>query len=532
MTQINNYITINTKNLKDIKNSFMEIIQSKVIYNIESNVLLQLESSILNIVATDGSIFIEKRIKVINHNHDNFRICVYAKMFFNIIKEHDADFINISVQENQKIYMFCKGTYINKNKEEKKINTQHLIIGMNAEEYPDNKINKNFTDYITVGKKELFNIFKKSINTVSKDNFRSPAIKGIYFDFLDNNSLNIVSTEGRQMAVYKINYQGNKKLNNAIIPAETIKSIIKNVSNIDKDIDTQETVNISINKECIQIIDNDYIYTSSLIDSKYPPYKSVIPSKENEKYKDEYKKLYNVILDNKQMIEIKKSIQKLKKINKTNSKCIVLRFNKNNLILTVGEYKNIENMSNIVIDNINSNIDYTLTINHDFLLNILSMIINKDNDNKCTLEIYKKSDPIKIIYNNNIFVIMPFAIDNMEEINQYLEEFITNIDIKEVQAKETEEHKETETIKIKQTRQHRRFIEREKAKKHIVRFIDYINSIKVIDYKAIELIKYINKLSITDDEKISLFNIKYNKYRKPYTWHITYTTKIDILKTA
>ncbi|PPS21941.1 hypothetical protein DJ52_07830, partial [Brachyspira murdochii] len=226
MTQINNYITINTKNLKDIKNSFMEIIQSKVIYNIESNVLLQLEGSILNIVATDGSIFIEKRIKVINHNHDNFRICVYAKMFFNIIKEHDADFINISVQENQKIYMFYKGTYINKNKEEKKINTQHLIIGMNAEEYPDNKINKNFTDYITVGKKELFNIFKKSINTVSKDNFRSPAIKGIYFDFLDNNSLNIVSTEGRQMAVYKINYQGNKKLNNAIIPAETIKSII------------------------------------------------------------------------------------------------------------------------------------------------------------------------------------------------------------------------------------------------------------------------------------------------------------------
>ena len=105
METINNYITINTQNLKDIKNTFMEIIQGKVIYNIESNILLQLEDNILNIVASDGSIFIEKRIKVINHNQDNFRICVYAKMFFNIIKEHDADFINISVQENQKIYM-------------------------------------------------------------------------------------------------------------------------------------------------------------------------------------------------------------------------------------------------------------------------------------------------------------------------------------------------------------------------------------------------------------------------------------------
>ena len=166
MTQINNYITINTKNLKDIKNTFMEIIQSKVIYNIESNVLLQLEGSILNIAATDGNIFIEKRIKVINHNHDNFRICVYAKMFFNIIKEHDADFINISVQENQKIYMFYKGTYIRKREDkynrERKINTQHLIIGMNAEEYPDNKIDRNFTDYITVGKKNYLLYSKKA----------------------------------------------------------------------------------------------------------------------------------------------------------------------------------------------------------------------------------------------------------------------------------------------------------------------------------------------------------------------------------
>lgn len=207
METINNYITINTQNLKVIKNTFMQIIQSKVIYNIESNVLLQLEDNILNIVASDGNIFIEKGIKIINNIQNNFRICVYAKKFFDIIKEHDADFINMSVQENQKIYLFYKGTYINKYKEEKKINTQHLIIGMNAEEYPDNKVDKNFTDYITVGKKELFTIFKKSINTVSKDNFRSPAIKGIYFDFLDDN-LNIVSTDGKQMTIYKINYEG------------------------------------------------------------------------------------------------------------------------------------------------------------------------------------------------------------------------------------------------------------------------------------------------------------------------------------
>ncbi|WP_300743084.1 DNA polymerase III subunit beta [uncultured Brachyspira sp.] len=528
METINNYITINTQNLKDIKNTFMSIIQSKVIYNIESNVLLQLDNNTLKLTGTDGSVFIEKRIKVTNYNHNNFNICVYAKKFFDIIKEHDAELLNISVQENQKIYMFYQGTYINKNKEVRKIRTQHLIIGMKAYEYPDKTINRNFKDYITLNKKELFNIFKKSINTASKDDFRSPALKGLYFDFLDDNSLNIVSTDGRQMAIYKMNYEG-KKLNNAIIPSETIKSIFKNVSNIDKNIDDKETVKISINDDYIQIIDNDYIYTSALIDSTYPKYKSVIPSQNNEKYKQQY----NIILNNKQMIEIKTAIQKLKKINKTKSKCIVLKFNKNNLILTVGEYKNIENMSNIIIDNINSNIDYTLTINHDFLLNILSMIINKDNDNKCTLEIYQKNDPIKIMHNNNIFVIMPFAIDNIEEINKYLENLIYDIDIKETSDIKTDkEAEETKTIKIKQTRQQRRFILREKAKKHIVRFIDYISSIKIIDYNAIELIKYIDSLNITDDEKISLFNIKYNNCKKPYIWHITDTKKINISKTA
>ena len=531
METINNYITINTKNLKDIKNTFMSIIQSKVIYNIESNILLQLEGNILKLTGTDGSVFIEKRIKIINNIQNNFRICVYAKKFFDIIKEHDADFINISVENYNiypKLYLFYKGTYIRKKADkysrERKINTQHLIIGMKADEYPDKTINRNFKDYITLNKKELFNIFKKSINTASKDDFRSPALKGLYFDFLDNNILNIVATDGKQMSVYKMNYKGSKKLNNAIIPAETIKSIFKNVSNIDKDIDNQETVNISINKDCVQIIDNDYIYTSSLINEKYPPYERIIPSLQNEKYKDEYKKLSSIILNNKQMIEIKKAAASLKKLSKARLKRLIMKFNNNKLVLSIADYadNDIHNISNIVIDNIKSNIEHTLNINYDYLLNILSQVINKDDNNKITIEIYKDyCKPLKILHNNTVFLIMLMGED--EEHNNIIEEYINNF-IGSI--------KEAEGTEVKQTRQQRRFILRENAKKHIVRFIDYISNIKMIDYNSIELIKYINSLNITDDEKISLFNIKYNNCKKPYIWHITDTKKINILKTA
>lgn len=156
---------------------------------------------------------------------------------------------------------------------------------------------------------------------------------------------------------------------------------------------------------------------------------------------------------------------------------------------------------------------------------VIYNIESKDDNNKITIEIYKNSYvPLKILHNNTVFLTMLMGED--EEHNNTIEEYI-----KQFTENSIKEAEETETIKIKQTRQQRRKEEREKAKNHIVSFINYINSIKIIDYKAMELIKYIDKLSITDDEKISLFNTKYNKYKKPYIWHITDTT-IEILKTA
>ena len=227
-------------------------------------------------------------------------------------------------------------------------------------------------------------------------------------------------------------------------------------------------------------------------------------------------------------MEIKKAVTSLKKLSKAKSKRLIMKFNNNNLVLTIADYADydIHNISNIVIENIKSNIEHTLNIKYDHLLNILSQVINKDDNNKITIEIYKNSYvPLKILHNNTVFLIMLMGED--EEHNNIIEEYI-----KQFTENSIKEAEETETIKIKQTRQQRRKEEREKAKNHIVSFIDYINSINVIDYKAMELIKYIDSLNITDYEKISLFNIKYNKYKKPYTWHTTDTKKIAILKTA
>lgn len=362
---------------------------------------------------------------------------------------------------------------------------------------------------ITVNKKELYSIFKNAINTSSSDIFLTD-LNSVHFDCLYDNTLNIVFTDSKQMAIYKINYIG-KKINSFTIKSKNIKELLKhiNINSIDKN------TYITIDDSCYNYIKiDDKVYEKI---NNFPPYKIAIPD-ENTKYK----KLYNVILDNKQMMEIKKAVTSLKKLSKAKSKRLIMKFNNNNLVLTIADYADydIHNISNIVIENIKSNIEHTLNINYHHLLNILSQVINKDDNNKITIEIYKNSYvPLKILHNNTVFLIMLMGED--EEHNNIIEEYIKQFTENSI--------KESETIKIKQTRQQRRFIEREKAKKHILRFIDYINSIKIIDYKAMELIKYIDSLNITDDEKISLFNIK---YKKPYTRHITDTTKIDILKTA
>ncbi|OEJ15455.1 hypothetical protein BFL38_14295 [Brachyspira hampsonii] len=242
---------------------------------------------------------------------------------------------------------------------------------------------------IKVNKKELYSIFKNAINTSSSDIFLTD-LNSVHFDFLYNNTLNIVFTDSKQMAIYKLNYIG-KKINSFTIKSKNIKALLKhiNINSIDKNtyitIDYSYYNSIKIDNQVYEKINN------------FPPYKTVIPDENNKKYK----KLYNVILNNKQMIEIKKAIKSIPK--KSKRKNIIIHFQKDKIILTIDSNAT----PIIVIDNIKSNIDYILCLSYIHIINILHQCINDNDDNKIDLEIYQDK-PIKITNNNNTFICMQY----------------------------------------------------------------------------------------------------------------------------
>ena len=246
---------------------------------------------------------------------------------------------------------------------------------------------------IKKNKKELYSIFKNAINTSSSDIFLTD-LNSVHFDCLYDNTLNIVFTDSKQMAIYKINYIG-KKINSFTIKSKNIKELLKhiNINSIDKN------TYITIDDSCYNYIKiDDKVYEKI---NNFPPYKIAIPD-ENTKYK----KLYNVILDNKQMIAIKKAIKSIQK--KAKRKNIIIHFQKDKIILTIDS----NSTPVIIIDNIKSNIDYILCLSYMHIINILHQCINDDNNNKINLEIYQDK-PIKITNNDNIFICMQYMAENI-----------------------------------------------------------------------------------------------------------------------
>ena len=243
-----------------------------------------------------------------------------------------------------------------------------------------------------INKKELYTILKNAINTSSSDIFLKE-LNSVHFDFLDNKKLNIVFTDSKQIAIYTINYKG-KKLNSFTIKSNNIKALLKYIN-----------IN-SINKNIYIAIDNkdfNYIKIDNIIYEKinnFPNYKSIIPNEENNK------KLYSISLNNENMIKIKKAIRSIQKYKIR--KNIIIHFKKDKIILTIDD-----NLSpHIIIDNIKSNIDYMLCLDHRHIINILHQCINKDNNNKINLEVYKDKN-IKIINNNNTFICMHYIAENI-----------------------------------------------------------------------------------------------------------------------
>ncbi|QJC38330.1 DNA polymerase III subunit beta [Enterobacteriaceae endosymbiont of Donacia marginata] len=352
------------------------IINNKSIYPNISNILIDmLNNGSIFFKSTNLEIEISSFIKNIS-NIKKYSIIIEGKKFYNICrslpKNHD---INISFSNNQAI-----------------ISSQNCcfnIATLPANNFPTIDFIKSDIEFNLKHK-----IIKKFIYATYfsiADNDVRKYLNGLLLQ-IKNNILNIVSTDGHRLSIYT--YSINKNIINyyAIIPKKSILELSKLLNN------TNELINIKINKNNICFIFNNLTFISKLIENNFPDYEQIIP-----------KFFHKVIKINR--IEFKNSLNRISILVNERTKGVTLLFNNNYLKIFSSNINNEKAEEILKIEKHNNEKKYNINIsfNINYLINVINILESEiikisfiDNISSIKIEDYYKK--------NKIYLIMPMKI--------------------------------------------------------------------------------------------------------------------------
>lgn len=251
---------------KDELSSGLQIIQSaisaKTTLPVLSNFLVEAKGKEIKFSSTNLEISIQTIVtgEVVEEGE----ITIPAKKFSDIIKELPLkDEISVDTDDTLKIDIQCKKIFFS-------------MKGLSKEEFP---VIPEFTSSktISISKKILENMFRKTIFSVSNDETRY-VLNGLYLLFKDG-KLIVVATDGRRLSFMEQEI-AEKKINKGIIvPSKTIHELIKLFAGVDD----KEDIKIQILDNQAAFKFNDTAVFSRLVEGNFPNYEQVIPKSSSHK---------------------------------------------------------------------------------------------------------------------------------------------------------------------------------------------------------------------------------------------------------
>ena len=240
----------------DLSEAVLKVIKatsSKNVNPILEGIKIVAEEDNLTLLATDGDLAIEKKIKA-DVRIDGETV-VPGKFFCDFVKKLTNEKIELELNEKNQL----KISYTD---------SQTYVQCLPVEEYP--AIHTMETEnYFSLESKNLKKLIEKTIFAVSPDDTR-PILKGCLFEMVDN-TITSVALDGYRLAKTSteiIYSPGNKKL---VIPARSLKEI----SNLLTDDETPISIYYDTNFILVQVEDTKII--SKLLDGDYINYRQILP---------------------------------------------------------------------------------------------------------------------------------------------------------------------------------------------------------------------------------------------------------------
>jgi DNA polymerase-3 subunit beta len=240
------------------KNSLYEAVSSaskacalKSALNILDGVLLSLKENTLTVTGYDLEIGIKISITVEGHEDGN--VVTDPRLLSEMVKKMPDDLINFELSKE-------KSTSIKITSGKSKLNLPCKL----GEEFPSIIELKKETSF-EINEKLLKEMLTKVGFAVSRSNQELECIKME----IENNLFFTVATDGNRLAAKHCNIE-NQDIN-FTIPEKAVASLIKSLSD-----DDDAKVNISVDKNQICVMKENYVLISRLLEGKFVNYKRII----------------------------------------------------------------------------------------------------------------------------------------------------------------------------------------------------------------------------------------------------------------
>lgn len=231
------------------------------------NILLKTENNNLLCSSTNLQINSETVLPVDNIDSEG-TACVLSQHILDIMKNMPEEPIFLETEENLKLKISSSSGKI-----------KYSLIGLNAEDFPALPNVSDTQEVKEIDSKILLDMLDKTILSIHKDTSRIP-LSGLYIKWNDSD-LTMVSTDGFRLSFI------NNKVDSSCIPAQEMiiprKEAIILHELLSKIAEDNKKISFIPSSEYLFIKTDQVDLSIKLIDSKFPDYTKIIPSKFSKK---------------------------------------------------------------------------------------------------------------------------------------------------------------------------------------------------------------------------------------------------------
>ena len=314
-----------------------DTISTKSTISILSNVLFTAEKNSLKIMATDLKVSFSSSVGI--QMKQAGTIVCFCDRLMEILRSLPDGEIDFSLDENQVLSIVPRTT-----------KASFRLKCIPADKFPAQQEveEKQFVEF---AQKDFIDMIHKTIYAISDDETRF-FLNGVFFEKVEG-QLNMVASDGRRLALITKNAEkvsGN--FPGVIIPPKILNIVRKNASG-------EGNLQFAITEKNIFIKLENRLFSSNLIEGKFPNYQKIIPEKNEHK----------VLVKRKTLEESLKRVSILIE-NKTRS--VLFQFGDKNLVISSEESEIGKAQEEIVCDY--SGPEIVITFNYFYLLEPLRVI--------------------------------------------------------------------------------------------------------------------------------------------------------------